>query len=131
MTGAVTRQHSSVTRYRALARTPGGNGADRELLLDGVHLLSEAQASGIPIDTAAFEHAALDDAQVRALAEKLAASGSEVLIVSRQVLEAMSPVRTPSGSVGIARRSLVSLSDAMRAPLPRAPLVVIAHDVQD
>ena len=128
MTGAVTRQHSSVKRYRALARTPGGNGLDRELLLDGVHLLAEAHASGLTIDTAAFEHALLDQPEVRALAERLTAAGTEVLIVSRNVLEAMSPVKTPSGAVGIARHSLVSLRDA----LGRSPaLVVLAHDVQD
>ena len=128
MTGAVTRQHSSVRRYRELARPPAGNGLDRELLLDGLHLLSEAHASGIGIETAAFEHGALDNLQARAIAEKLSASGTEVLIVSRNVLEAMSPVRTPSGAVGIARRSLVSLPVAMRG---QPPLVVVAHDVQD
>jgi TrmH family RNA methyltransferase len=128
MTGAVTRQHSSVRRYRELARTPAGNGVDRELLLDGLHLLSEAHASGVVIETAAFEHRALDDARTHALAEQLSATGTEVLIVSRPVLEAMSPVRTPSGSVGIARRAFVPLGVAMRGS---SPLVVIAHDVQD
>ena len=137
MTGAVTRQHSSVRRYRELARIPAGNGLDRELLLDGLHLLSEAHASGIGIETAAFEHGALADARTRALAERLSASGTEVLIVSRNVLEAMSPVRTPSGSVGIARRAFASLPEAMRGQpsrmsrVPLIPLVVIAHDVQD
>jgi TrmH family RNA methyltransferase len=128
MTGAVTRQHSSVRRYRELARTPAGNGVDRELLLDGLHLLSEAHASGVVIETAAFEHRALDDVHAHALAEQLSASGTEVLIVSRPVLEAMSPVRTPSGSVGIARRAFAPLGAAMRGS---SPLVVIAHDVQD
>ena len=128
MTGAVTRQHSSVRRYRDLARTPAGHGVDRELLLDGLHLLLEAHASGVVIETAAFEHRALDDVHARTLAEQLSASGTEVLIVSRPVLEAMSPVRTPSGSVGIARRALVPLSVALRGP---SPLAVIAHDVQD
>jgi TrmH family RNA methyltransferase len=135
MTGAVTRQHSSVKRYRALAAAPGGSGLDRELLLDGVHLLAEAHASGLNVDTAAFEHAALDQPAARRLAERLAASGADVLIVSRNVLEAMSPVKTPSGAVGIARHSLVSLRDALAPPggaLGRSPaLVVVAHDVQD
>jgi RNA methyltransferase, TrmH family len=128
MTGAVTRQHSSVRRYRELARIPAGNGVDRELLLDGLHLLSEAHASGVAVETAAFEHGALNDPHTRALADKLSASGTEILIVSQNVLEAMSPVRTPSGSVGIARRTLVSLPEAMRG---RLALVVVAHDVQD
>jgi TrmH family RNA methyltransferase len=135
MTGAVTRQHSSVKRYRALAASSGGHSLDRELLLDGVHLLAEAHASGLHIDTAAFERAALDHPEARGLAERLAGAGTEVLIVSRNVLEAMSPVKTPSGAVGIARHSLVSLRDAL-VPLGDAPgrspaLVILAHDVQD
>jgi len=128
MTGAVTRQHSSVKRYRALAASPAGNGLHRELLLDGLHLLSEAHASGLTIHSAAFEHAILDQPPARKLAERLTAAGSEVLIVSRSVLEAMSPVKTPSGAVGIADRSMVPLRDALR----RSPaLVVLAQDVQD
>lgn len=128
MTEAVTRQHSSVKRYRALAASPGGNGLDRELLLDGAHLLAEAHASGLTIDTAAFEHALLDQPKVRALAERLTAAGTEVLIVSRGVLEAMSPVKTPSGAVGIAHLSLLPLRDALK----KSPaLVLLALDVQD
>jgi TrmH family RNA methyltransferase len=128
MTGAVTRQHASVKRYRALATAPRGNGPNRELLLDGLHLLAEATASGLTIETAAFEHAALEQPDARQLAERLTASGTDVLIVSRSVLEAMSPVKTPSGAVGIARRSLTTLSEALRV----APaLVLLAHDVQD
>src|SRR5437773_4065429 len=128
MTGAVTRQHSSVKRYRALAAASAGHGLDRELLLDGVHLLAEAHASGLHVDTAAFEHAALDQPEARGLAERLSAAGTEVLIVSRKVLDAMSPVKTPSGAVGIAHRSLTTLGDA----LDRSPaIVLVAQDVQD
>jgi TrmH family RNA methyltransferase len=128
MTGAVTRQHSSVKRYRALARTSANSGLERELLLDGVHLLAEARASRLPIDTAAFDRDALNDPAARLLAEQLRAAGSEVLIVSRNVLEAMSPVKTPSGVVAIARRSLATLPAALAGA---APLVLLAHDVQD
>src|SRR5689334_17543583 len=128
MTGAVTRQHSSVKRYRALAASHAGNGLHRELLLDGLHLLSEAHESGLDIPSVAFEHAILNQPEARGLAERLTAAGSEVLIVSRNVLEAMSPVKTPSGAVGIAHRSMVSVRDALR----KSPaLVVLAHDVQD
>jgi TrmH family RNA methyltransferase len=40
----------------------------------------------------------------------------------------MSPVKTPTGVVGIARRSLSSLDGALDGP---SPLIVVAHDVQD
>ena len=128
MTGAVTRQHSSVRRFRELARSPTGTGLERELLLDGIHLLGEAHAFGLTIGVAAFDHEALKQPAVRSLAEQLGASGTEVLIVSRNILEAMSPVKTPSGAIGIGRRALVPLADALRA---QSPLVLLAHDVQD
>lgn len=126
MRGVVTRQHSK--RYRELAHTPHGGGLHREILLDGLHLLFEARASGIPIESAAFEHAVLEQPAVRSLAETLARSGVEVLIVSRSVLQAMSPVKTPSGAVGIARRSMATLTEVLRA---QPALAVLAYDVQD
>lgn len=125
MTGA---SHSSVQRYRELARNPHKNGHERELLLDGPHLLFEARKSGVPIESAAFEQDAFADASVRTLAEQLAADGADVFIVSRKVLETMSPVRTPAGAVGIARRTVPTLADALASP---HALVIVAHDVQD
>lgn len=118
----------AVQRYRELARGSSTNGLERELLLDGINLLLEAYASGIPIESAAFDHHLLDAAPARAFAEQLKSSGTEVLIVSTKVIESMSPVRTPSGAVGIARRSLAPLEAAVGAP---SALVVVAHDVQD
>ena len=125
MTGA---SHSSVKRYRELARNSHTNGLERELLLDGPHLLVEARMSGLSIESAAFEHDALSDPSIRKLAEQLAADGADVFIVSRKTLETMSPVRTPTGAVGIARRTLASLGDVLAS---ENPLVVVAHDVQD
>jgi len=125
MTGA---PHSSVKRYRDLARTSEKNGLEREMLLDGPHLLFEARKSGVKVDSAAFEHHVLDDPSLRALAQALVADGAEVLIVSRKTLESMSPVKTPTGVVGIARRSLSSLDGALDSP---SPLIAVAHDVQD
>src|SRR5262245_56840381 len=125
MTGA---SHSSVKRYRELARNPRKNGHERELLLDGAHLLFEARTSGLPIESAAFEQDAFADASVRTLAEQIAADGADVFIVSRKTLHTMSPVRTPAGAVGIARRAVTTLADALASP---HALVVVAHDVQD
>ena len=125
MTGA---SHSSVKRYRELARNSPTNGLERELLLDGPHLLFEAQKSRMLIDSAAFEQAALDDPAIKQLAEQLMADGADVFIVSRKTLESMSPVKTPSGVVAIARRRLPSLADVLAST---HALIVVAHDVQD
>jgi len=125
MTGA---SHSSVKRYRELARKPPTNGLERELLLDGPHLLFEAHQSGIAIESAAFEQDAFNEPAIRTLAEQLLADGADVFIVSRKTLESMSPVRSPAGAVGIARRTLPTLTDALASS---NALIVVAHDVQD
>jgi TrmH family RNA methyltransferase len=125
MTGA---SHSSVKRYRELARNSPTNGLERELLLDGPHLLFEAHKSRLSIESAAFEQDTLNDPETRTLAEQLLADGADVFIVSRKTLESMSPVRTPAGVIGIARRTLPSLADALASS---NALVVVAHDVQD
>jgi RNA methyltransferase, TrmH family len=128
MTGA---PHSSVKRYRELARNPSKNGIERELLLDGTHLLLEARQSGLPIESAAFGEDAFTDPAVKTLAQQLVADGADVFIVSRKTLESMSPVRSPSGVVSIARRTLPTLTDALSAVTPAVPLIVVAHDIQD
>ena len=125
MTGA---PHSSVKRYRELARNPSKNGLERELLLEGPHLLVEARKSGVIIESAAFDEDALGDPSVRRLAQHLVEEGADVSIVSRKILEAMSPVKTPSGAVGIGRRSLFDVDDVLNTA---NALVVVAHDVQD
>jgi RNA methyltransferase, TrmH family len=125
MTGA---PHSSVKRYRELARNSHKNGIERELLLDGPHLLFEARKSGLHIESAAFEQAALDDPEIKTLAEQLVSDGADVFIVSRKTLETMSPVRTPAGAVGIARRIVPTLAESLASS---HALVVVAHDVQD
>ena len=125
MTGA---SHSSVKRYRELARNSPTNGLERELLLDGPHLLFEARQSGLSIESAAFEQDALNDPAIRTLAEQLLADGADVFIVSRKTLDSMSPVRSPSGAVGIARRTLPQLNDVLA---PANALIIVAHDVQD
>ena len=127
MTGA---PHSSVKRYRELARNPPKHAADRELLLDGAHLLIEARRSGLTIESAAFEQDVFREKGITQLAEALVADGADVFIVSRKTLESMSPVKSPAGIVAIARRSIVPLN-ALLENRNGVPLVVVAHDVQD
>ena len=119
-----SRQNATVQRFRDLARGDGGEW----MLLDGEHLLDEALASGVEIDTAAFADAQCADA-LAALARRAATAGAKTFAVSPQVLAAISPVRQPSGVVAIARRrparidelfarqpSLVLLLDGIQEP---------------
>ncbi len=88
-----SRHHAVVQRCRQLARhaEPGA------ILLDGEHVISEALAAGITIDWL------LTDGRVPALVDTAARAGVPILRVTPSVLEAASPVRTPSGLVAIGR----------------------------
>ena len=107
--------------YRAVAR-----GDDDRAVIDGWHLLHEAVRSAMQIEAVALvddRHGAAD----RSLIERLA-SQLDVAHVTRQVMAALSPVRTPSGVVAIVRKR--TWSD--QALLERQPaLIVVAIDLQD
>ncbi len=129
MSGSLARSHPSVRRFRDLARARAAGGGEREILLDGAHLLAEAIASGIPIEIAAFEREALDRPVLARLARELQASGTEVMLVSARTIAAMSPVKTPSGVVSIARLALTPVARALAPSRPAVALVAV--DVQD
>jgi len=115
-----SRQNAVVKRFREAAR--GDN--PHLIVLDGEHLLAEAIASGLRIDTAAFANRS-SNAQLMSAAER---AGGVVITVSDQVLEAISPVRKPSGIVALAGRREVSVDDVF-GKIPA--LVVILSAVQD
>ena len=93
-----SRRHPLVQAARD-ART---GGADQPLLLDGWHLLVEAVAAGLAVDAVVVDRAPADAAAARAL-DALTRGGAQVMRASAALLQAMSPVRTPSGVVALAR----------------------------
>jgi len=88
-----SRQHPLVAAFRAAAR----GGAGQPLLLDGWHLVVEAARAGVPLTHLAMAGEAPGAVERDAL-NRHAASGTQVIDVSAPVLDAMSPVRTPSAS---------------------------------
>ncbi len=119
-----SRSNPFVTRCREVAR---GRGPDGLILLDGEHLVEEALASGITLETVAFVDSAVD-AFSDGLVDRLARAGAEVVRVPAQVMAALSPVRQPSGIVALARVKSSSLDDA----LAQAPqLVLLLNGIQD
>jgi TrmH family RNA methyltransferase len=114
-----SRQHAIVKTSRSVAR-----GDAERALIDGWHLLHDAVAAGIDVDTVALvgtAPTAADDALVRAL-------GRRVLPVSASVMDALSPVRSPSGVVAIIRKRTWRFEALIDQA---APLVVIADGLQD
>ena len=124
MRRVTSRQNPLVARYRAAAR--GDQSAP--LLLDGMHLLSEALAAGLRIREAAV--AAGDGPELAAILERLALSQVEVVEASASVMAALSPVRSSSRIVALADRPEAS-SRSHRAGVPRLPLEVVIAGVQD
>jgi RNA methyltransferase, TrmH family len=117
------RRHPLVGRFR--------DARDRQtdvMLLDGPHLAAEALASRLDVEVAAFSARALDDPEIASLADALGAAGSTLAHVSNDVLAAMSPARTPSGVVLLAKPPVFE-SEAFARPAPA--LVLVAVDVQD
>jgi TrmH family RNA methyltransferase len=124
----VSRRNPLVARCRTLAR--GRTDEDPAVVLDGWHLLEEAIGAGMGIDVVAIADRAFRAAagDARRLADAAAARGARTVRVSDSVLEAMSPVGTPSGVVGIARLPEWPLDAIVRPP---PALVLVAIDVQD
>jgi len=122
-----SRQHPIVRAYRQLARQPDATGL--RLLLDGVHLVREAHAAALPLETVVVAQSHLDQpTEEGALAQALQRAGIEVVSAGEQVFAAVSPVRTPSGIVAIAHRSPTT-ADAILLHAQLFVLVVV--DVQD
>ena len=122
-----SRQNAIVRVYRELASEPDHDGA--RLLLDGAHLVRDAHAAGLT-----FESVAVAASRVAAQSEEgevarlLEAAGAPVVTVSDTVFEAMSPVRSPSGLIAIARRSPSDISAICNT---KRGFTLVAVDVQD
>jgi TrmH family RNA methyltransferase len=123
MTRLTSRRNPVVARYKDAAL-----GAPGALLLDGVHLVTEALAANATLHHAIVSSEALDRGEIRTLVERLERAGLEVAAGSATVMAAVSPVRSPSPVVALGDRPV---HDAVRLFAGSAPLVVIAVDVQD
>ena len=121
MRAITSRQHTIVKTFRTVAHH-----SDRSMLLDGWHLLAEAIHAGVVIETVAVS--GTPKAADARLLERARRSGTDVVVVSEKVIDALSPVRSPSGVVAIARRPQASIA-SLRSPSPA--LVLAVAGVQD
>jgi RNA methyltransferase, TrmH family len=116
-----SRQHPIVKEFRDLAR-----GTGPLMLLDGWHLLSEAAAARVVVDKIAI--CGPPTANEKTVVDRLRRAGAQVVEVSGTVLNALSPVSSPTGVVASARIPSVA-SSAVLAPAPA--LVLAAAGLQD
>jgi TrmH family RNA methyltransferase len=116
-----SRQHEVVKRFREAAQRESGD----VVVLDGEHLLAEALHASLRIEVVLAE--AGHDAHLAAAARARSA-GAVVYEASASVIEAASPVRTPSGLVALARWRPSPLETVLRGP---DAFVVALCGVQD
>jgi TrmH family RNA methyltransferase len=116
-----SRQHRVVKTFRSVARHD-----DARALIDGWHLLHDAEAAGLEIETVAVRAPVPDGAAVALL--KALHDRTVVVHVTDAVMRALSPVRTPSGVAAIVRRRSPGLGEMLE---PSPPLVVVPVDLQD
>jgi TrmH family RNA methyltransferase len=121
----ITSRHNPlVARYRAAARRE----SDEVILLDGAHLVTDALAAGVRIEHVAMTPAAREHPDLQGVLARLARAGVEIVVVAAPVMDAMSPVRSPSGVVALAAPPAVSGAAIYGAA---DPLIVVAVGVQD
>jgi RNA methyltransferase, TrmH family len=119
-----SRSNPLVTRFREVAR---GRGPDGVILLDGEHLIEEALASGVTLDTVALAEY-LVDALSDGLVDRVARAGAQIVRVPPPVMAAMSPVRQPSGIVALAHARSASLDNVLEGS---PQLVLLLNAIQD
>lgn len=120
MTAITSRHHPIVKTFRDAAR--GGD----VMLLDGWHLLTEAINVGLTLETVAICGPLTADEQ--AAIDRARRGNAQIVEVSGAVLNAMSPVNSPTGVVATARKPLADVA-AMMTPAP--PLVLAGFGIQD
>ena len=116
-----SRQHPIVKEFRELAR-----GAGPLMLLDGWHLLGEAAEANVSVEKIAV--CGPPTATEQTVIDRLRRYGALVIEVTGSVLNALSPVNSPTGVVAIARVPVVS-SVSVLTPSPA--LVLAAAGLQD
>jgi TrmH family RNA methyltransferase len=121
-----SRQNPAARAFRDLAEHPDPTGA--RLLLDGAHLVRDAIDAGIELEIVCVAASREHSSEEGTLAATMASRGVEVIAVPDQLLDSISPVRTPSGIIAIGRRQPAEVSDICSPP---SPLVVVSVDVQD
>ena len=116
-----SRHHPIVKEFRELAR-----GAGALMLLDGWHLLAEAAGANVVVEKIAI--CGPPTAKEQTIVDRLRRNGAAVVEVSGSVLNALSPVNSPTGVVASARVPVVSSASVLK---PSPALVLAAAGLQD
>ena len=121
-----SRRNPIVARFRQITRatTP----TDSTVLLEGPRLIEEALAAGVRIELAAVSTDTAAARRSAAVLNRLDPAATRLVRVSPTVMDALSPVSTPTGLVALGTLQPAGFDAA--AP-PAGPLVIGLLGVQD
>ena len=113
METVTSRQNALVARFRSAIRT--NRRSRTHLLLDGRRLIADARRAGAAIETVVVAAAAIrhEDPALGALVTDCARDGIHVVAGSERVMAAVSPLRSPSTAVALARHRPPSVDDVL------------------
>src|SRR5438105_4356364 len=95
-----SRQNPLVARYRSVANRE----EDGILLLDGAHLIDDAIVAGLEIQHAVVDVNEATRGEIARLLTSLRSNGVDAVTATAPVMDALSPVRSASAIVAIARQ---------------------------
>ena len=121
-----SRRNPIVDLFRQAARSVATAGST--VLLEGPRLIDEALSARVQIDVAAVSTGPATARRSAAVLDRLDPAVTRLVRVSPVVMEALSPVSTPSGLVALATLQSAGFDAASRPP---RPLVVGLVGVQD
>ena len=122
-----SKQNRLITTFKDTATR--SNPDDDRILLEGVHLIREAQTAGISIHIVAVSKQQLEtNSEVSILAQEFHTAGSDVVVASNQIMKLLSPAKTSQGIVAVATRSYDELKNLFNR---QKKLIVIAANIQD
>ena len=105
-----SKQNRLITTFKDTATR--SNPDDDRILLEGVHLIREAQTARISIHIVAVSKQQLEtNSEGSILAQEFHAAGSDVVVASDQIMKLLSPAKTSQGIVAVATRSYDELKN--------------------
>jgi len=116
-----------VKRIRGLAERDAREAEDR-MVVEGVRMIEEVLAAGMPVDLLVYDPAAATGARAGALLERARSRGVRLVTAAPHVLAACSQVETPQGIVAVVGRPRASLAGVLTAP---DLLLVVLDRIQD
>ncbi|MBI3262798.1 MAG: RNA methyltransferase [Acidobacteria bacterium] len=120
-----SRQNPLVKRFHAAARHRASG--DPAIVLVGARLVADAEAASVEISHVVFSPDALD-AEARRTIERVERAGAFVASATDSVMAAVSPTRSTSGVVALAKRPVYDLATTLRRVPQLVLLVVGAQD---